>query len=209
MNIKKFLICAFAALSLSGCGSISSGWDWFFDDKDSEVTEAEYEKEMAEEDLMADEALMEEELAAEEFAEEGEMEEEMEMEEEAEMMEEDDYGDSPSLISRPPESAIYFDYKSTKVSASALNILQAHAKYLRSHSNAVVALVGNTDSVASAEYNKRLGLKRAEAVAEVLVEMGVEPSQLHLKSKGKNDPATSSDSEKAAGLNRRVEIIYK
>lgn len=214
MDIKKLLICIFASLTLtlSGCATMSSTWDWFFED--DEQVAAEEQMEMDDEDLIADEDLIEEELIADEFADE-EMDEEADemMDEEDEMMddeamEEDDYGDSPVAFT-PPANTIYFDYKSTKVGANALNLLQMHAKFLRDNSDAIAVLSGHTDSVASADYNKKLALKRAEAVAEALVEMGVDPEQISLVSKGMSDPAASEDEEGSAALNRRVEINYR
>lgn len=215
MDIRKLLICIFAALTLtlSGCASMSSTWDWFFDDDDQQEAMMDEEMEMDDEDLIADDDLLEEELIADEFADDEMMDEEDEMMgEEGEMMEEemmdDDYGDSPASFS-PPFNTIYFDYKSTEVGANALNILQMHAKFLDANPEAVAVLSGHTDSVASADYNKKLALRRAEAVAEALVEMGADPEQLNVVSKGMSDPASSEDGAGSAALNRRVEISYE
>ena len=219
MSINKLLMIGLTStvLTVSGCSSVTSTWDWFFEDDEAQVAEGQTSEEMDDEAMMEEE-MMEEELDEammdEELDEEMMMEEEMmdeELDDEA-MMEEDDYGDRPqtdSRDSRPTNVAIYFDYKSTAISASGLNILQVHSNQLMSNRRLNVVLVGHTDSVAPSDYNKRLSLKRAQAVAEALVRMGVSESRIRVRGAGEDSPAMQGDTDQANALNRRVEIIYQ
>ncbi len=216
MRICKLLLVFLMSLALAGCGSKT--WDWFFDDEEEEVA---YEEE--------------EEMVDEEFDEEGdEYEDEYEYEYEDEY--EDDrgrpgdsrrgdrrgmsrYGDEPEYDDSrdrdrrpagrtPGRTVVHFDYKKNIVSANGLNLLQLHAQFLKANPDAVVTIEGHTDSVAPADYNKRLGQRRAQAVADALVDMGISPSQIVTVSYGEERPMQPGESESANAMNRRVELAY-
>ena len=123
-----------------------------------------------------------------------------------------EYGDEP--VSRRasgtslPRAIVYFDYKSTIIPATSLNLLQLHSQYLI-NSRASVTLVGHSDAIASSRYNKELAFKRAQAVAEILVQMGVSPSSIRTESRGEDELAVEGDSPYANAMNRRVELRYE
>ena len=220
MHIYKVLLVFLASLALAGCSS--KHWDWFFDDEEEEVV---YEED-----------IVDEEFEDEEYAEgEGKGDDEYEYEYEYEYEDEYDdqepsprgngqggvsrYGDEPRYREKqepsrqaegrtPGRTAIYFDYKKETVPANGLNLLQLHAQFLKANPGAVVTVEGHTDSVASAEYNERLGLRRAETVADLLIDMGVSAPQIVTVSYGEERPANDGSDKKAQALNRRVELAY-
>ncbi len=102
---------------------------------------------------------------------------------------------------------MYFEYKSTTVPAGSLNLLQLHAQYLMANPGATVRLEGHTDSVASGQYNQRLAMHRAQAVAQILMQMGVSASQIETISHGE-EQAASEDKGQGGALDRRVELAY-
>jgi len=62
--------------------------------------------------------------------------------------------------------------------------------------------------VGSKEYNKKLSLKRAEAVKRVLSEhFGIDPSRMVAKGYGEEYPLVPNTSDTNRALNRRVEIV--
>lgn len=204
MDTKKLLMIVLMAFGLAGCAAMSNTWDWMTGDDEEMVTEA---------DLMEEEAL-EEELEEAEFEEDFGEEEFLEDDLEEEMAG-DEYGDEPLMDEDPApgraprQAAIYFDYKSTTVEASGLNLLQLHAQYLRANPDMVVRLEGHTDAVAPSDYNKRLSLRRAQAVARALIGMGASPSQIETVGLGEDQPAAREDDKQSSALNRRVELIYR
>ena len=191
MKMKLFLIGLSAIFAMSGCASMSNTWDWFFDD-DDEVVE-----------ISAEEEIMEEEFD-EEF--------DIEFDEEFSDEFDEEYGDEPRRRqvsgASLPRAIVYFDYKSTVVPATSINLLQLHSQYLINNGGSVT-LVGHSDAVASARYNKELALRRAQAVAEILVQMGVSPSAIRTDSRGKEELAVEGDSPYANAMNRRVELRYE
>ncbi len=69
-----------------------------------------------------------------------------------------------------------------------------------------VRITGHTDNTGSAEKNVGLGLARAEAVKQFLVNAGVPESQLTTDSKGDALPVASNATEEGRYQNRRVEV---
>ena len=178
-------------------------WDEEFADEFDEEFDEAFDEEFADE--------FDEEFA-DEFDEEFEDEFAEELEEEFEDEFGEEYGDEPVRRRSPgsalPRAIVYFDYKSTVVPATSLNLLQLHSQYLI-NSGASVTLVGHSDAIASSRYNKELALKRAQAVAEILVQMGVSPSSMSTESRGKSELAVEGDSAYANAMNRRVELRYQ
>lgn len=103
---------------------------------------------------------------------------------------------------------IYFDFDSYTVKPEYQSVLDAHARFLKSHTATRVTLEGNTDERGGREYNLALGQKRADAVRRSLGLLGVPESQMEAVSFGKEKPAVQGNSEDAYAKNRRVELTY-
>mgnify|MGYP002393793341 FL=1 len=103
---------------------------------------------------------------------------------------------------------IYFDFDSYTVKPEYQSVLDAHARFLKSHTATRVTLEGNTDERGGREYNLALGQKRAEAVRRARGLLGVPGSQMEAVSFGKEKPAVHGNSEDAYAKNRRVELTY-
>jgi len=72
----------------------------------------------------------------------------------------------------------------------------------------VATIIGKTDSVGSAEFNKHLSQRRAEAVFEALVYTHKVPeNRVRLHWTGEHLPYVSTADEQAASQNRMVAII--
>ena len=71
-----------------------------------------------------------------------------------------------------------------------------------------VLLEGHTDPRGSREYNIGLGERRAKAVAQVLTDKGVDPSQIRVVSYGAEKLATAGHSDSDYQLDRRVVLVY-
>lgn len=69
-----------------------------------------------------------------------------------------------------------------------------------------VQVDGHTDSTGPAEYNLRLGQRRANAVRDYLVVKGVEAERIRTRSFGESQPIASNATPKGRLLNRRAEI---
>jgi outer membrane protein OmpA-like peptidoglycan-associated protein len=69
-----------------------------------------------------------------------------------------------------------------------------------------IRLVGHTDSRSSPEYNLELGMRRANAIRDLLVSKGVNSSQVEVLSRGETEPVASNTTDAGRALNRRVDL---
>ncbi len=103
---------------------------------------------------------------------------------------------------------IYFSYDSSTIDSRALEIIQQHAAYLKSHPNTRILLEGHTDSRGSREYNIALGERRAVSVLKRFKALGIPVNQIRIISYGEENPAVQGYSEDAYKRNRRAVIQY-
>jgi OOP family OmpA-OmpF porin len=67
-------------------------------------------------------------------------------------------------------------------------------------------IVGYTDNVGKASYNKKLSLKRADAVKAVLVKDGIAADRLTTEGRGMENPVASNKTKAGRAQNRRIEV---
>ncbi len=70
----------------------------------------------------------------------------------------------------------------------------------------VIIAVGHTDSVGNDAYNKKLSVRRAEAVKAYLVTKGIEKNRIYTEGKGEKQPVADNKTKEGRAKNRRVEI---
>lgn len=86
--------------------------------------------------------------------------------------------------------------------------LAAVAAWLEANPDGTIALVGHTDASGSLAANTALSERRAEAVAEVLIDrFAVDPARVEAKGVGFLAPLASNQTEEGRQKNRRVEVI--
>ncbi|MGA2220249.1 MAG: OmpA family protein [Verrucomicrobiia bacterium] len=100
---------------------------------------------------------------------------------------------------------VYFDFDSVKIRPSEVAKLEAVAAALKGNSNKLV-IEGYCDERGTAEYNRALGERRAEAAREKLVALGVAASRITTISYGRDRPADLGHDETAWAKNRRCEF---
>ena len=104
---------------------------------------------------------------------------------------------------------IYFEYDSSDVRDTEQATIEAHARYLSDHANALITLEGHADERGSREYNVALGEQRAEAVRKLMTLLGATSQQIRTISYGEERPVAFGHDDASWHLNRRVEIIYR
>ena len=71
------------------------------------------------------------------------------------------------------QNSIYFDYDKYAIKPDEDSVIVQHAKVLETYPRDNLTLQGNCDERGSSEYNLALGQRRADAVKEKLVLLGV------------------------------------
>jgi peptidoglycan-associated lipoprotein len=99
---------------------------------------------------------------------------------------------------------VFFAFDRSDITPEAQQILERQADWLRRYPNVTVTLEGHCDERGTREYNLALGERRAQAVKNVLVAMGIPASRISTISYGKERPAVVGSSEEAYAQNRRA-----
>ncbi len=106
-----------------------------------------------------------------------------------------------------PLDDVYFDLDKSEIRDDARASLQKDADWLKKWTSTQITLEGHCDSRGSAEYNLGLGSRRATAVKDYLVNLGVPAGRVVVVSKGKEQPFCSDENESCWQQNRRGHFL--
>ncbi|ELV8626417.1 OmpA family protein [Vibrio cidicii] len=95
---------------------------------------------------------------------------------------------------------------SSTLSAGGKKSLEPLLEVLLAYPTANAEIVGHTDSTGSETVNQRISEKRAQAVADYLIQGGVKAEQLTVVGAGESSPIASNDTAEGRAQNRRVEV---
>lgn len=98
---------------------------------------------------------------------------------------------------------VFFGYDRYDLAPEAQSTLERQAAWLKTYPNATIVVEGHCDERGTREYNLALGERRAAAVANYLVALGVDPNRIQTISYGKERPAVDGADETAWSQNRR------
>ena len=84
---------------------------------------------------------------------------------------------------------IYFDFDSSTLRADAREMLKANADMIKKYPKTMIQIAGHCDERGTQQYNLALGERRALAVRDYLIQLGIPGSQLATISFGKEQPA--------------------
>lgn len=112
-------------------------------------------------------------------------------------------GDDIVLVMR---SDILFALNATDLSPQAVRTVDAVAEVLRHYDKTLIDVDGYTDTTGSAAYNMKLSQRRAEAVADVLVDDGINPARISPRGYGETNLRIPTGDNVSEPRNRRVEI---
>ena len=105
---------------------------------------------------------------------------------------------------------IYFDFDSFELKSEPRELLQEKAAVLEDNPRLKVIIEGHCDERGTQEYNLALGERRARAVYEFLILLGIDAQRLQIVSYGEERPAVEGHNEAAWAKNRRCEFkIYE
>jgi peptidoglycan-associated lipoprotein len=101
----------------------------------------------------------------------------------------------------------YFDYDKADIRADAKDALGRTAEFFRNYPQLRVTIEGHCDERGSTEYNLALGDRRANAVKQYLVGLGISADRLTTVSYGKEKPFCMESNETCWQENRRGHFI--
>jgi peptidoglycan-associated lipoprotein len=99
---------------------------------------------------------------------------------------------------------VFFAYDSAVLSTIASQTLDRQAAWLNQYPAIFLTIEGHSDERGTREYNLALGDRRANAVKNYLIALGVEPSRILTISYGEERPAGVGNDETAWAKDRRA-----
>lgn len=113
----------------------------------------------------------------------------------------------PGTVETMTLERVHFDLDQHNLTQEAKDILGRNAEILREHPSVKVRVEGHCDERGTTEYNLALGEKRASAVRDYLVNLGVASTSLITLSLGEEKPLEHGSTEAAYRMNRRAEMV--
>jgi outer membrane protein OmpA-like peptidoglycan-associated protein len=102
---------------------------------------------------------------------------------------------------------VLFDTGKARLKSGSERSLQKLAQFLNENPQRKVSVEGFTDSVGGDDYNQELSERRANAVREALMGMGIAQDRISARGYGKAFPVAGNEASAGRQLNRRVEIV--
>ncbi len=99
-----------------------------------------------------------------------------------------------------------FEADSFNLTPECLPTLDELYDFMEENGNVVIEIGGHTNSIPPDEFCDRLSTARAKAVAEYLIQKGIDPRRVAYKGYGKRQPIASNATPEGRRLNQRVEI---
>jgi len=104
-------------------------------------------------------------------------------------------------------SDVLFNIDRAELSAEGMRTVQKLADVLMQEPQSAVLIEGFTDSTGSADHNLQLSQRRADAVRNALIGLGVPGDKIATRGYGEAYPVASNADAGSRQLNRRVEIV--
>lgn len=101
---------------------------------------------------------------------------------------------------------IHFDYDKSDIKSEDTGRLDAKGQLLKQFAALRIRITGHCDERGSDQYNIALGMRRATAAKNYLVQLGIDPSRIEVATLGREVPLDPGHDEPAWAQNRRDEF---
>jgi peptidoglycan-associated lipoprotein len=112
------------------------------------------------------------------------------------------------LNEKRPLGDVFFDLDESVIRDDGRAALAKNAEYLKRWASTRISVEGHCDERGTPEYNLGLGERRANAVRDYLVGLGVAGDRITTISKGKESPFCTESAESCWQQNRRGHFIF-
>ena len=111
------------------------------------------------------------------------------------------------LNKQKPLGDVFFAYDAVEITEPGRASLQKNLQWLNRWPSTKIMVEGHADSRGTNEYNLALGERRADAVRDYLVSLGLAAARVTIVSKGEEQPFCSDENESCWQQNRRGHFI--
>jgi len=114
-----------------------------------------------------------------------------------------------ALPPAPRHFTLYFEFDADTLTQDSSRQIPEVLDAVKRLAVPEVVVIGHTDTMGSIKSNVALGMKRAMAVRNVLIDAGLAPEMIQVESHGKSDLLIKTKNKTPEPRNRRVEISVR
>ena len=111
--------------------------------------------------------------------------------------------DTVEYLATGVRDRVFFATNKSTLTTASRDVLRKQAAWMRKKADLTFTIEGHADERGTREYNLALGEKRAQAVKNYLISLGVSSNNVSTISYGKERPAVVGSNEGAWSQNRR------
>jgi peptidoglycan-associated lipoprotein len=104
-------------------------------------------------------------------------------------------------------TTVHFAYDNSSLNTESQNEIKQNVEWMKQHTAEDMLVEGHCDVHGSTEYNLALGDRRAQAVKNYMVTLGIADARLRTISYGKERLLVQGDSAQINGQNRRANFV--
>jgi len=105
-------------------------------------------------------------------------------------------------------TSVYFDFDKSVIKPDQVLAITENGNLANAYANDYVTLQGNCDERGSREYNLALGQRRADAVKQRLLLLGIPETRVETVSFGREKPRELCHNESCWSTNRRADFVH-
>jgi len=102
---------------------------------------------------------------------------------------------------------IYFATNQADLTLNSLKVIQEFFDFLKSNKNLRIEIQGHTDNIGRINDNQALSERRAKAVFDYLIHLGINSNRLTYKGFGESNPVEQNETEFGRSQNRRTVFV--
>ena len=114
-----------------------------------------------------------------------------------------------SLPPAPQHFVLYFRFDSEELTDESRRLVQDVLSIVKQRPDPEVVAIGHTDTMGTPTSNVELGLRRANAVRTILIDAGLPPASIAVRSHGEGALLVHTADSVVEPRNRRVEITVR
>ncbi len=111
------------------------------------------------------------------------------------------------IVAGGPLEDVRFPFDSIEITGEAMASVERNAAWFSANPGAKVEIEGHCDERGTSEYNLALGARRARAVRDALVSLGVDSQALTTVSYGEELPLCKESTDMCWETNRRAHLV--
>jgi outer membrane protein OmpA-like peptidoglycan-associated protein len=114
-----------------------------------------------------------------------------------------------ALPAPPRHFMLLFEFEADELTAHSRSLFPEILETVKSMQVPEVVIIGHTDTMGDTRSNADLGMMRAISVRTLLVEAGIDPATIEVRSHGEADLLIATPDDTPESRNRRVEVTVR